>query len=304
MHSIVYTGRLLSRAIWNGITNYTTSSAEASVSRKREPHLVHAVCGFPKDFTHPILKKGQFGDDAWFHAWNKSTDVIGVADGVGGWRNYGIDPGEFSSFLMKTCERLVCSGRLKSVLPATLLARSYYELLESKRPILGSSTACVIVLNRDNCQIYTANIGDSGFVIVRHGEVVHRSEEQQHYFNTPFQLSLPPPGRTGSVLSDSPDAADTSTFPVEDGDVILLATDGVFDNVPQQLLVTEMTKLQGERDPCKIQGAANAIAWMARNLAFDSTFMSPFAESARHNGIEAVGGKPDDITVLLATVAI
>lgn len=87
MHSIVYTGRLLSRAIWNGITNYTTSSAEASVSRKREPHLVHAVCGFPKDFTHPVLKKGQFGDDAWFHAWNKNTDVIGklMFENVGLW---------------------------------------------------------------------------------------------------------------------------------------------------------------------------------------------------------------------------
>ena len=66
----------------------------------------------------------------------------------------------------------------------------------------GSSTACVIVLNRETCHVYTANIGDSGFVIVRHGEVVHRSEEQQHYFNTPFQLSLPPPGRSGLVLSD------------------------------------------------------------------------------------------------------
>lgn len=66
----------------------------------------------------------------------------------------------------------------------------------------GSSTACVIVLNRETSMVYTANIGDSGFVIVRHGEVVHRSEEQQHYFNTPFQLSLPPPGHSGSVLSD------------------------------------------------------------------------------------------------------
>ncbi len=34
--------------------------------------------------------------------------------------------------------------------------------------------------------------GDSGFLVVRQGEVVHRSHEQQHYFNTPFQLSLPP----------------------------------------------------------------------------------------------------------------
>ncbi|XP_021942200.1 protein phosphatase PTC7 homolog isoform X3 [Zootermopsis nevadensis] len=205
---------------------------------------------------------------------------------------------------MRTCERLVSSGKFITTEPAGLLARSYYELLESKQPILGSSTACVIVLNRETHTVYTANIGDSGFVIVRHGEVVHRSEEQQHYFNTPFQLSLPPPGHSNLVLSDRPESADMSNFQVEDGDVILLATDGVFDNVPDQLLITELIKVQGERDPTKIQGVANTIALMARSLAFDGNFMSPFAQNARENGIDAIGGKPDDITVLLATVAI
>ena len=68
--------------------------------------------------------------------------------------------------------------------------------------VSGSSTACVIVLNKETSSIYAANIGDSGFVVVRKGEVVHRSSEQQHYFNTPFQLSLPPPGHSGLVLSD------------------------------------------------------------------------------------------------------
>lgn len=38
--------------------------------------------------------------------------------------------------------------------------------------------------------------------MVRRGEVVHRSDEQQHYFNTPFQLSIAPPGAEGVVLSD------------------------------------------------------------------------------------------------------
>lgn len=88
---------------------------------------------------------------------------------------------------------------------------------------------------------------------------------------------------------NSPESADTSSFGVEDGDVILLATDGVFDNVPDQLLVTEMRKIEGERDPRKIQGVANSIAWMARSLAFDGAFMSPFAQSARENGIDAIG---------------
>lgn len=77
MQSIVWTGRLLSRALWNGITNYSTSCADPNLSRKREPHILSAVCGFPKDFTNARLKKGQFGDDAWFSAKSKTSDVIG-----------------------------------------------------------------------------------------------------------------------------------------------------------------------------------------------------------------------------------
>ncbi|KAF2902119.1 hypothetical protein ILUMI_04068 [Ignelater luminosus] len=303
MHTLWLTGRLLSRAIWNGISNISTA-ADPNLQRKADPHIISAVCGFPKERRIQRLIKGQFGDDAWFTAKYKTADVLGVADGVGGWRAYGIDPGEFSLHLMQTCERLVKMGRFTSTNPSELLARSYYELLHHKKAILGSSTACVVVLNKENSTLYTANIGDSGFMVVRHGRVIHKSEEQQHYFNTPFQLSLPPPGYQANVLSDQPDSAITNNFPVEDGDVILLATDGVFDNLPQNLLVKELCKVQGERCASRLQTVANSIAWMARNLSFDETFISPFAESAFANGISTIGGKPDDITVILATVAI
>ena len=63
----------------------------------------------------------------------------GVADGVGGWRSYGIDPGDFSAFLMKTCERLVQCANFNSTRPVNLLAYSYCELLEHKKPILGKN---------------------------------------------------------------------------------------------------------------------------------------------------------------------
>lgn len=66
----------------------------------------------------------------------------------------------------------------------------------------GSSTACIVVLDRRSHRLHTCNLGDSGFLVVREGEVVHRSDEQQHYFNTPFQLSIAPPGAEGVVLSD------------------------------------------------------------------------------------------------------
>jgi protein phosphatase PTC7 len=147
---------------------------------------------------------------------------------------------------MKTCERLINCASFNPQRPVELLAYSYCELLEHKKPILGSSTACVLILNRENSTVYTANIGDSGFILVRSGEIVHRSAEQQHYFNTPFQLSLPPPGHGDNVLSDRPESADQLSFPVEDGDVILVATDGVFDNVPENMLLDTLKEVRME----------------------------------------------------------
>ncbi|KAL5276926.1 PPTC7 family protein [Megaselia abdita] len=291
------------KLITQAIRSYVTTAAHA----KSAPHLVklQAVsCGFPKDLQQGKFKQGKYGEDSWFRTSNSKADVLGVADGVGGWRNYGIDPGEFSSFLMKTCERLVHCVNFNPQRPVNLLSYSYCELLEQKKPILGSSTACVLILNRENSTVYTANIGDSGFMVVRKGEIVHKSEEQQHYFNTPFQLSLPPPGHGRNVLSDSPESADTLSFPVKEGDVIMVATDGVFDNVPESLLLDVLSSAEGVTDPVKLQMTANSLALMARSLSFDSEFMSPFAINARRNNINAIGGKPDDITVVLATVVM
>lgn len=300
MHSLSWTSRLISRALRSSFATLL----EPNMSSKSRPHFVSVVCGFPKDLTSSKYKVGKFGEDSWFKTSTSNADVLGVADGVGGWRSYGIDPGEFSSFLMKTCERLVHCVNFNPQRPVNLLAYSYCELLEQKKPILGSSTACVLVLNRENSTVYTANIGDSGFIVVRKGEIIHKSEEQQHYFNTPFQLSLPPPGHGHNVLSDSPESADTLSFPVKDGDVILVATDGVFDNVPEKLLLDLLKDVEGVNDPVKLQMTANSLALMARSLSFDSDFMSPFAINARRNNINATGGKPDDITIVLATVSM
>lgn len=64
----------------------------------------------------------------------------GVADGVGGWRDYGVDPSQFSGTLMKTCERLVKEGRFVPSSPVGVLTTSYYELLQNKVPLLGESS--------------------------------------------------------------------------------------------------------------------------------------------------------------------
>uniref|UniRef100_A0A2P2HYR4 Protein phosphatase n=1 Tax=Hirondellea gigas TaxID=1518452 RepID=A0A2P2HYR4_9CRUS len=360
MQTLVSYGRLLSRAIANGVFSVSSSgSASSSVpnsqqqsvsnsspstssicqSARKRIRLLTAVSGFPKNQGPDRVRPGKFGDDAYFVARHQLGEVIGVADGVGGWRAWGIDPGEFSHTLMQSCERLVSSSTFSPTAPTALLAKAYAELEHSKHHILGSSTACLVMVRGTSCSksssnsngtsdhdstcsssreqehsrggereaavsgiLSSANIGDSGYLVVRGGHVVHRSHEQQHYFNTPFQLSLPPPGTSGHVLSDSPSSADTREFEVEAGDILLVATDGVFDNLPVPNILQLLQQVEGTSDLADLQTAANLIAQQARQHAFDEDYMSPFALSAIKNGINTRGGKPDDITVILAAV--
>lgn len=64
-----------------------------------------------------------------------------MADGVGGWRDYGVDPSLFSGTLMRTCERLVKEGHFVPSNPVGILTTSYYELLQNKVPLLGECLA-------------------------------------------------------------------------------------------------------------------------------------------------------------------
>ncbi|XP_074642148.1 protein phosphatase PTC7 homolog isoform X1 [Tubulanus polymorphus] len=303
MQSIVVYGRLLARAIASGIHNEIPSWRNRQTAAGY--HLVTASSGhgYHHNNTSPaqLMKKWSFGDDACFFAKHNLADVMGIADGVGGWRSYGIDPSQFSYALMQTCERMVCQGKFRPKEPAGLIASSYAEILEQKNPLLGSCTACLVSLHKEDQILYTANLGDSGFLVVRNGKVVHRSEEQQHYFNTPFQLSITPPLGVQMMISDSPESADSTAFPVEEGDIIVLGTDGLFDNLTDEMII-EHLRSHKTNSLSTIQNAANGLVNMAVTKSYDPEYISPFCIAARDAGINCLGGKPDDITVLLASV--
>lgn len=80
--------------------------------------------------------------------------------------------------------------------------------------VQGSSTACILVL--DGTHINAANLGDSGFMIIRGLEIVYRTKEQQHSFNFPYQIG------TGSA--DKPHHAQRITVEVQPDDLIILGT--------------------------------------------------------------------------------
>jgi hypothetical protein len=65
----------------------------------------------------------------------------------------------------------------------------------------------------------------AGFMLVRNGELAYMSPQQQHEFNFPYQIG------SADSMADSPAAAQRFSLDVREGDVIVAATDGLFDNV-------------------------------------------------------------------------
>lgn len=300
MQSVLACGRVLARAVVAGLN--AENGRLNGYKQVSDVHLLSAVAGFSKSLTPTqVQKKWNYGDDVCFVARHKLGDVIGVADGVGGWRSYGVDPSHMPRTLMSICSRMVTEGRFRPQAPQQLLATAYAETSLCKEPIAGSTTACLVSLDKAESRLHTANLGDSGFMLVRSGRVLARSQEQQHYFNAPFQLTVVPPPYRGNVICDSPSEAETSSIGVEVGDIILVASDGLFDNMSDAMILTHLHQVK-LRQPETVRQAAECIASEARKLAFDSEYVSPFAQRAAQNGYRVRGGKPDDVTVIIAVV--
>ncbi|XP_027102867.2 probable protein phosphatase 2C 55 [Coffea arabica] len=233
----------------------------------------------PKD--DPEKPRGQ--DD---HFILPKLQALGVADGVGGWSKKGIDSGEYSRELMKnTVKYIEQQSQVGPVDPKRALHQAF-AIAKAK----GSSTACILALHND-C-LHAVNVGDSGFVHIRNGRIIYRSRIQQHEFNCPYQL--------GKERNDL-DVAEEIKRDVVPGDIIVAGTDGLFDNVHNEEL--EQLVTEGEKNFDSSEILACKIADFALQQAESSLAVTPFAvESEKAGNIGWIGGKNDDITVIVARV--
>ncbi len=61
-----------------------------------------------------------------------------------------------------------------------------------KKKLKGSATACILGIDSREGRLYSVNIGDSGYVIVRQGYVIYRSKSQAMNGDSPRQLDVYP----------------------------------------------------------------------------------------------------------------
>jgi len=170
-------------------------------------------------------------------------------------------------------------------------------------------------------------------MLIRGEEIVWRTEEMWWNFNTPVQLGPSSPTR--------PRDAHVFTVPVEADDILILASDGLSDNLWDEDVLDEVIRFRRpyvaggswqEPSPATspVKGGfgrstlaamlSEALCSRARRVAEKRVrkgreptstqegdaapdFEIPFGRRAREHGRSFHGGKPDDISVLVAIIS-
>ena len=284
--------------------------------------LVAAGANLP----HPD-KVDKGGEDAWFAKIGPDGGgAMYLADGVGGFNEQGVDPGLYARVLTYEAAKAFDAAK-KNPLFSPDPVKIMREAQENTK-LPGAST-CVLV-SCDGTKIRAANLGDSGFRVIRGGRVVRASDPQEHYFNCPYQLAYEPLSEDTDLASD----ALTYEIDVVPGDLVVLGSDGLFDNVFDDEIADGGdgggVRPSRARARCPPRApSAEALARTARNHAEDPLFESPYAldaakEKASAGGAKRsgplgmlnafaagaasavtgkkLGGKMDDITVVVGAV--
>lgn len=243
------------------------------------------ACAIP----HP-KKANRGGEDAFF----SHRLGLGVADGVGGFAEQGVNPAIYTRNVMRFTLDAVkkaadnndndTTGRSVTALDA--LTHGWVEAKRTGYP--GACPATLVTIVDGGAFASILNLGDCGTLLLRGGKLLYQSTAQQHRFNCPYQLPVDPPGR-----------GEQAKLELREGDVVLCASDGVLDNVDLDDLIAALARVGA--DSC--EAVAAAIGAQASANGANQRFMSPFAKHAMESGYQYVGGKVDDVTALVARVS-
>ena len=225
------------------------------------------------------------GEDAVFCKGN----TFGVFDGVSGAdKAQGVPL--YSKMLAKQMTQLVGDGNGLTVkdMQNQLLAAA--EIADEQAT--GASTAVVASITDDGF-LRAINLGDSSCIVIRGDKVVQQTQDIVHYFDCPYQLS--------EISPDRPRDARKMNFELVRGDIVLMASDGIFDNLSND----EIVELANSAP--KANTIAKKVSERSRKVSLDSQAETPYALQAKKNGDpdfrDGRGGKVDDISCIVVKYA-
>lgn len=103
---------------------------------------------------------------------------------------------------------------------------------------------------------------------------------------------------------DNPSLALQFEHEIQDKDIVVVGSDGLFDNMDFNQIRQEIQKQASfGNENQDVQQLAETIAKKAKEYSLSRFYNSPFAKKARESKIKYFGGKSDDITVVVAEVS-
>ena len=265
---------------------------------------------FKKSKSSPALDSPSGEDNLFVSSQVLDGSIaVGVADGVGGWSEAGYDSSAISRELCSSMRKGFETSGDAATSPKSVLDHAFKEVLESEAVEIGGTTACLGVFTPD-LKLHVANLGDSWCGLFREYKLVKETNFQTHNFNTPYQLAKIPQhilrkaameGRR--YIIDEPKLADEYSWDLKKGDIVMFATDGVTDNVVPQDIELFLKDHLDDKKNAKLDQVAKKFVNEVVKVSKDGNFPSAFAqELSRLTGQKYLGGKEDDITVVLVKV--
>lgn len=215
-----------------------------------------------------------------------------LADGAGSWELRGVNPGEFAQSLLRKFRYYFRQDPRAHI---NNLAQLLGYAAQRVR-VEGTATCVIIALERESPRAHVLSLGDSSYLHLRKNaekqyEVIGRGQPKESAPNTPLQI--------GRNYPNAP-LADLGSFPVQLGDKLLVASDGLFDNLYDADIVALLNaSVRGTGDEF-----VRALVELAVAASFARNYYSPFARRMLAAGVPNVqiSGKVDDITVIFASV--
>lgn len=236
---------------------------------------------------------------------------LGVADGVLLWGELSKAGVWLRLLLENTCRNLL---QLKTNLSAALArlgtrAQLYAEYEETIRTCMDHSfeetldkmedegiegllTLLLAALTGSN--LLVMSVGDCKLYVIRNGTLVETLKEQMTTGLCPQQLGTHHPEVMPSGL------AWMHWIGVKKGDVVVVCSDGLSDNLWEDEIVAVVNEAGGD-----LQLAASELVRRATDVSFDNYAVCPYTEvlSEARGGAAVAGGKVDDISVCVAVVS-
>jgi len=228
------------------------------------------------------------------------ANFMGVADGVSAWSAYALgNSGYLAYYLLFSAKHFAEKGLQHTYYILHNAFEHTWSLYDKKQIQMpnGSTTACIAKLMEDPTShqpfIQYSNLGDSMIMILRperlddnsyNLRIVHQSAklyatESVQGIPVPLQLCFfPSYGRRGSI--EHMEKTETRIVGVDEGDIIIIATDGLWDNL------TTDDVLRLTKDSISLNTRLNT-----KDLAIK------LVEAAYKSDI-----KPDDITAIVGVV--